>query len=137
MRSGLVNCLIGLVLLSVFSSIAHAEDRTPTTIPTEPERKHAKRLEHVGEWLTGFSLAHVVAGAPVLAIGVRDSSIPHGDAYSVLPGVYEFTGSMMIGVGAGLLVAGVPLWIVGHVRNRGVDRMPAAAFMPSRLTLRF
>jgi hypothetical protein len=130
-------CLIGLVVVTGFNSVARAEDHASTTTTTEHGRKHAKRLEHVGEWLTGFGIAHVIAGAPVLTIGAIASSTPQGDHLSYGPEILEFTGAMMTGIGASLLAVGLPLWIVGHVRDRHAERASAVALVPNGLALRF
>jgi len=129
-------CLIGLVVVTAFNPVARADDHPSTTMTIERERKHAKRLEHVGEWLTGFGIAHIVAGAPLLTKGVLASSEPQGDAVSYLPGLYLFTGEMMMGIGAGLLAVGAPLWIVGYVRDRRAERASTVALAPNGLALR-
>jgi hypothetical protein len=119
-----------LVLTLAAGSTAHADSDVVSS-----QHAHAKRLEHVGEWLTGVGAAHFIAGVPTLGVGIYRDSLQEGDNGDAFSFMDEVAGGTCIGIGGALLAVGIPLWIVGRARSRAVERVSTSA--TPGLTLRF
>jgi hypothetical protein len=100
-----VACTLALLLAAVAPSRALADEQTT-----------ARRMRMTGILLTVLGAAMAIPGAVVL--GLAASCKPQ-DSYSCGEqgaGVFAVAGGVVVGVGGGLMLTGVPLWIVGQMR---------------------
>jgi hypothetical protein len=122
------------VIITLAVMIALGNNAFADSANGDRTRVSGKRLEHVGEWLTGAAAVHLVAGLPPLVVGTIQSRQAVGDNWSLTSFGYEIAGGACVGISGVLLAIGVPLWIAGHKRHLHEERM---ALAPNKLTLTF
>jgi hypothetical protein len=133
-RSIAVASTLALFLAAVAPNCARADSLTTS-----------RRMRMTGILLTVLGAALAIPGAVVL--GLAASCKPQ-DSYSCGEngaGAFARAGGAVVGVGGGLMLTGVPLWIVGQMRMSrsatpplGVSLLDADALVtPPLLSLRF
>jgi hypothetical protein len=128
-RSIAVACTLALFLAAVAPNRAHADAQTTS-----------RRMRMTGILLTVIGATMAIPGAVIL--GLATGCQPQ-DSYSCGEhgaGAFVLAGGVIVGVGGGLMLTGVPLWIVGQMRMSrsaepplGVSRVD----VPPQLSLRF
>jgi hypothetical protein len=112
-RSIAVACTLTLLLAASAPNRAGADELTTS-----------RRMRMTGILLTVLGAAMAIPGAVVLGLA---ASCKSPDAYSCGEhgaGVFAIAGGVVLGVGGGLIITGVPLWVVGQRRMSGSAQPP-------------